>query len=196
MKKFSAIGVSLVALAAAAPAEAAVVFLDSVTQEGSNYRYNYVVEFARGEGVSSGSNFAIFDFNGYVAGSVTSTNGAVIASAESVSSGLVPVPTFSDDPTITNLRFTYNGPTVDLSNQAFAGFSALSTFGSIALDGFSGLSVKTTGLTAGQNVFTQGPVGVPAGVPEPATWAMLILGMGAVGSSLRYRRRAMRVAFA
>jgi len=34
-----------------------------------------------------------------------------------------------------------------------------------------------------------------AGVPEPAAWTMLILGFGAVGSSLRHRRRAVRVAF-
>jgi len=35
-------------------------------------------------------------------------------------------------------------------------------------------------------VFGTGPGG---GVPEPATWAMLILGMGGVGAALRGRRR-------
>lgn len=34
-----------------------------------------------------------------------------------------------------------------------------------------------------------------AAVPEPATWAMLILGFGMVGASLRYRRRATTVAY-
>lgn len=33
-------------------------------------------------------------------------------------------------------------------------------------------------------------------VPEPATWAMLILGFGMVGGAMRYRRRAPKVAFA
>ena len=33
-------------------------------------------------------------------------------------------------------------------------------------------------------------------VPEPATWALMILGFGAVGGGLRYRRHAMRLAFA
>lgn len=33
-----------------------------------------------------------------------------------------------------------------------------------------------------------------AGVPEPATWAMMIFGMGAVGASMR-RRRASKIAF-
>jgi len=31
--------------------------------------------------------------------------------------------------------------------------------------------------------------GAPAGVPEPVTWAMMIMGLGAVGMTLRARRR-------
>ncbi len=33
-------------------------------------------------------------------------------------------------------------------------------------------------------------VQVPAGVPEPATWSMMILGFGAIGSAIRSRRRS------
>ncbi len=36
---------------------------------------------------------------------------------------------------------------------------------------------------------------VSAAVPEPATWAMMIFGFGAVGSMLRYRRRSTTVSF-
>lgn len=35
-----------------------------------------------------------------------------------------------------------------------------------------------------------------AAVPEPATWAMMMIGFGAVGASMRYRRRKTSVAFA
>jgi hypothetical protein len=35
-----------------------------------------------------------------------------------------------------------------------------------------------------------------AAVPEPATWAMMIGGFGAVGGAMRYRRRKVSVAFA
>jgi len=38
--------------------------------------------------------------------------------------------------------------------------------------------------------------GASGAVPEPATWAMMMLGFGAVGGAMRYRRRAAKVAFA
>ncbi|MBO9671317.1 MAG: PEPxxWA-CTERM sorting domain-containing protein, partial [Sphingobium sp.] len=40
------------------------------------------------------------------------------------------------------------------------------------------------GLTAAQSV------------PEPASWAMMILGLGGVGMAMRYRRRRSRISFA
>jgi hypothetical protein len=48
-------------------------------------------------------------------------------------------------------------------------------------------------LTAGGNTvtsFAQLGSGAVAAVPEPATWAMMLLGFGAVGGSIRRRRRA------
>jgi len=38
----------------------------------------------------------------------------------------------------------------------------------------------------------QPPETPPGGVPEPASWALMILGFGAVGASLRRRRMAAR----
>jgi hypothetical protein len=46
-------------------------------------------------------------------------------------------------------------------------------------------------LTAGD--ISGGGVGA---VPEPATWAMMIVGFGIVGGSMRYRRRNTTVNFA
>lgn len=37
---------------------------------------------------------------------------------------------------------------------------------------------------------------VSAAVPEPSTWAMMLVGFGMVGASIRYRRRPTKVAYA
>jgi PEP-CTERM motif len=37
--------------------------------------------------------------------------------------------------------------------------------------------------------------GVNGAVPEPATWAMMLVGFGAAGSAMRYRRRKTAVSF-
>lgn len=41
-----------------------------------------------------------------------------------------------------------------------------------------------------QGVVTLATAGAPGGVPEPATWAMLVLGFGAAGGAMRARRKA------
>lgn len=46
-----------------------------------------------------------------------------------------------------------------------------------------------TGATADSFTVNIGPAVAPGAVPEPATWAMLILGFGAVGGALRRRKR-------
>jgi len=58
---------------------------------------------------------------------------------------------------------------------------------------FGLLSSATLNSTAGFGTFTQLRLDVEqveAAVPEPATWAMLLLGFGAVGFSMRRRRQA------
>ena len=48
----------------------------------------------------------------------------------------------------------------------------------------------TTSIDLNQNGFSNGLI-IGNGVPEPATWAMMLLGFGAVGFSMRRRRHAM-----
>jgi hypothetical protein len=196
MRKIGLIGVVLGALVAAAPAQSAVIFLDSVTAVGSNFRYDYSVEFARNEGIKNGSTFAIFDFQGYVPGSVTSSFPNDVTASTEFTSALPLASNFSDDAKTTNLRFTYNGDTQTLSRQSFGKFSALSRFGTVGSDGFSAVTISTGAGTSGLPVFAQGLVGTPVGsaVPEPASWALMISGFGLIGGAMRRQGRIMKAA--
>jgi hypothetical protein len=189
LQKLGLIGAALGALVASAPAHSAVIYLDAVTAVGSNFRYDYSVEFARDEGIESGSSFAIYDFNGYVPGSIKSDYPGFVTSRVERFSDLPKSPNFTDDNTF-NLRFTYNGPTQNLSRQSFGMFSALSRFENQTVDGFSAVTVVAAGSAAGEEVFAQGPVETPAAaVPETATWAMMISGLGLIGGAMRRQRK-------
>lgn len=65
--------------------------------------------------------------------------------------------------------------------------------------GFQNFSLSALGVHTVQissiNYFQVDDLLVASGVPEPATWGMMLIGFGMLGASLRYRRRAMRAAF-
>lgn len=65
-------------------------------------------------------------------------------------------------------------------------------FGPRQGDSYGGF-FSEVGVSGGTISFT--PLATPAGVPEPATWAMLLLGFGALGGALR-RRSAVTFAAA
>ncbi len=52
------------------------------------------------------------------------------------------------------------------------------------------VSVNDTALTGGQVALLTDAPPLNGGVPEPATWAMMILGLGGAGAMLRRRRGA------
>lgn len=68
------------------------------------------------------------------------------------------------------------------------------------LPGLAGLGQFSGGVVTfngdgkfGQGSFTYAPFA--AGVPEPATWGMMILGFGAVGAAMRMRRRKISISY-
>ncbi|HET9161037.1 MAG TPA: FxDxF family PEP-CTERM protein [Caulobacteraceae bacterium] len=83
----------------------------------------------------------------------------------------------------------------DLAHQfdITTGADGVDTASFHGLDGFpvaSGLhTIHVIGNISGDGGTYQGSVNVLTAVPEPATWAMMILGMGMVGFGLRMRRR-------
>jgi hypothetical protein len=73
-------------------------------------------------------------------------------------------------------------------NDANGNQVAPGTNGLFMVNGDAGETFTGMTLTSGQNSFEVDNLAV-AGVPEPATWAMMILGLGAMGMALRNRRR-------
>lgn len=183
--------------------------LASITAAGPDFVFAYNATLSGDEGLTSGSQLVIFDFAGYVPGSIFSPSPDIVASVQMVanfdtaSGGVQVNPMFADDPTIPDLVFTYIGPDFHTSGGPFSATSlgalgAASTFGGMKLDGFSSRAISNSGLgTVGTASFNNGAVGVAAvGLPEPTSWALLIVGFGGAGSLLRARRRRMVQSFA
>jgi hypothetical protein len=189
----------LVALAAlgsalAAPASAAVAILDSITPVAGGYFWEYRITLGPDEGLRAGDKLVIFDFAGYVDGTIVGAANT-IASVEFSSLPFV-TPGESDDPGLLNLVWTYDGPDFQTSGGPYAsivqdGFGAVSIYNRSVLDAFTSVTTKNnpefaSGTPLVQGGYTQVPV-----IPEPASWAMMVAGFGLLGLSLR-RRAGMR----
>jgi len=180
---------------------ATTLTLDTVTLVGSDYEFSYSGTLSGDEGLVPGSKLVILDFGDYVAGSISSGIYAadLVATTEFLTLGLPFASGEVDDPLITNLVFTWiglpfnsiGGPFADVS---FSGLSAKSTNSAVTLGSYSALTTNNNGFATGTPVNTVGFVAVAAqtAVPEPASWGLLVLGLGAVGMGLRRRRVALQ----
>ena len=179
------------AVAMVAPAQAGVITLQSLTPNGPNdFTFTYQGTLGPDEGVRAGDRLIIYDFAGYIDGSIFSEIANVNATVEFTSPGGIVTPGFDDDPNIVNLVFTYTGPDFQASGGPFPpfnfdGLGARSTFGTFHDDAFFGLSTKNNpdGIPGGTGtpIFSLGSVTVPAAIPEPATWALMLGGFGLRG---------------
>ena len=179
-------------LASAGAANAAVITLTSVASIGGSNLFTYQATLGPDEGLRNGDTLVIYDFGGYVAGSLATTFANFTGSAPLLTAGLI-VSGQTDDPTINNLLLTYTGPDFRNTGGPFTSLdfdiTARSTFATTALDAFTTVTTKNNPANnANTPVFTLGTVLVPASaVPEPATWAMMLGGFGLIGVSRRRR---------
>jgi hypothetical protein len=194
----------MAAIALTAPAQAAHIManLDTVTADGSNFKFSYSGSLTPDLGVVSGDQFVIVDFAGYVPGSISSTLPDVTASiSNTLPSGLVLQSGATDNASIPDLVFTYTGADFHASGgpfpplQNFSGLSADSTFGFTTNGSFSASAVKNVGANTGDTDLEAGRIGVPSAIPEPASWAMMLIGFFGLGTMLR-RRKAKAPAIA
>lgn len=177
-------------------ASAAIIpTLDSVTADGTDWLFSYSGTLAGDQGLVAGSKLIIYDFTGYIPGSIDSgIYSANLAASVEFTSVMLPPPSDTDDPLIPNLVFTWTGAPFNASggpfaDVSFAGLTAKSVFSQVRNDGFSAMAVTNNGSATGDPSFNSGRVGVPSAVPEPATWALMIAGFGFAGTALRARRR-------
>ncbi len=140
--------------------------------------------------VESGDFFTIYDFAGLVSGSNSQSANWTFSSALLGPTAQTTFP--EDDPALTNLTWTYSGPTITNSTTV-TGFSELSLFGGqrtdfyTAEDTFYNGPIPVAGSTIGRVNVAAAPT---APVPEPSEWlAMGMAGASVMGLMLRARRR-------
>jgi hypothetical protein len=136
----------------------------------------------------------IYDFSGYVDGTIGSASGNWVTSVEN--SGPTEVPFIEaipgeDDPNIPNLIFRYIGPSIAGPQLAFDVVFADSIYTLTVLDRYQGQGTKNIAPPDpfNQNNLpegTDGLVSVPQ-IPEPTT--MALMGLGLVGLAVFHRRK-------
>jgi len=90
--------------------------------------------------------------------------------------GVLPTSSFTTDPSCSSLNANYSG----------RGFSVF----------YGGAITNTKVEVLNGDILGYGVVGVTPIIPEPATWAMMLVGFAMVGATARYRRRKVAATFA
>jgi opacity protein-like surface antigen len=95
---------------------------------------------------------------------------------------------------ITLTYVAINGTPIEIDTSMKTGFTSAEAAGVNLLAGKNSIVIRGT---AEKNASYGGNITfVPNAVPEPATWAMMLVGFGMMGASMRYRRRSTATAFA
>src|SRR5262245_61358920 len=138
---------ALAVTAALAPAPAAragilpVSF--SVIPEGDHFRFTYGVVLTTDAFIQAGDFFTIYDFGGFVPGSVAVPDGwSVLTGVGKTPGDTDPI----DDPGIPNLTFVYQGPPIN-GQQGLGNFMAISTFENY---GFGSFTARTNRMVDGR----------------------------------------------
>lgn len=104
-------------------------------------------------------------------------------------------------------RNTFNFSAYRVRTTAFSDIPGVSTAGSLVLSGFTrnvGRQLADTASeltisfnsTGGSSYSSSASLATVSAVPEPATWAMMLIGMSLVAGAVRYRRRSMVIRLA
>lgn len=95
---------------------------------------------------------------------------------------------------ITLTFVSINGTPLDIDVSKKTGFTSVEAAGINLMAGKNSIIVR--GMAAKNASYGGNITFQPGAVPEPATWAMMLVGFGMMGASMRYRRRSTATAFA
>jgi len=154
--------------------------------------WSYNADLTSGQ-LAAGDGFTIFDFDGYVAGSIAAPvdwtpSTALTGSPFGASSGV-------DDPALTNLTFTYTGATVNraIGATTFMGFNANTTFTAQASDDWRSQDhdalAHLLATPANGTILVPAPASqVPDGGPTVALLGLALTGIEATRRLVRGRK--------
>jgi hypothetical protein len=175
----------------------------TVQPEAGNFRWTYSVVLPTNMSLVSGSYFTIYDFAGYqpgttmVASAGPSANYSQYWKASSSNAGPTPSGLFpTDNATIPNVTFTYNGPTIPQGQITLANFSMDSSSGTTTNGSFTAINPRAADGVSDANLTTTlvplaQEIPAPIGTPEPATLVLAGLGLPLIGLARAARRKAV-----
>jgi hypothetical protein len=161
MKKSCFLGLVLGAAFLTARADI-IPTLTNTPANGSNFTWNYSANVTVDQMVQPGDFFTIYDFGNFVAGSNLQPTGWTFSSSLVGTNPSLVTPT--DNASILNLTWTYNGQTAINGSAALGTFSVVTNTNQLKSSDFAAEATRNSGPNAGTKVDNVGQVSVP--VPE------------------------------
>src|SRR5437660_11873577 len=144
--------------------------LDSITGSSPSFTWNYAANVTVNQTINSGDFFTIYDFGTIAPGSNTQPTGWTFSQA------LVgPTPSLvlsTDNPSILNLTWTYNGAAPITCSAPLGIFSVITSTDQFNVGPFTAEATRSSGPNAGTKVDNIGTISVP--VPESSSLLPII----------------------
>jgi hypothetical protein len=157
---------------------------------GANFTWDYTTNVTVDQMVQKGDFFTIYDFGNFLSGSnAQPANWTFSSSLIGTNPSLVNV---TDNPSLANLTWTYNGDTAITGSALIGIFSVVTDTDQLRTSDFAAQATRTSGSTAGTKIDNVGSISVP--VPEFSTLLPIIgvCGAAMVSGIPSLRRRQKR----